>query len=113
MDRQTVRSTSEPLVGLFASLFSKASPVSSGQGHKSLPHLGIEPGQLLNLLPHLLSFLHSEPASKGEGQGIGVGDSELEVEGNNPLRRERETLTSASLPCTVVYNRQTASGSFP
>jgi hypothetical protein len=57
-----------------------------------------------------LSFIRNLPLREGQGIGIGIGDSELEVEANSPLR---ETLTSASPPCTAVCSRQTASGSSP
>ena len=41
------------------------------------PHLGIKPGQLFDLLPHLFSFLHSEPAP----EGAKTGGLEREAEG--------------------------------
>lgn len=46
-------------------------------------HLGIKSGQLLNLLPHLFPFLHSEPAPKGARTGLEEG-SGLEREPEGP-----------------------------
>lgn len=37
------------------------------------PHLGIKSGQLLDLLPHLFSFLHSEAAPEEAETGWGLG----------------------------------------
>lgn len=43
------------------------------------PHLGIESGQLLDLLPHLFSFLHPEPAPEG-AERVGI-EFEREAKG--------------------------------
>lgn len=63
-------------LNLFASILPQTlSPrwAPSVQAVAEKPHLGIKSGQLLNLLPHLFSFLHSEPAPEGAKTRWGLG----------------------------------------
>lgn len=50
------------------------------------PHLGIKSGQLLDLLPHLFSFLHSEPAPEEAetGWGLGLREKQRGASGGQP-----------------------------
>lgn len=90
----------------------QAGPLSSGQGQKHLTW-GLRRASS-SILCHIssLSFIRNRPLRE-QRQDWGGIEREAQGAGVEEEHPQGERLTSASLPCTVVYSHQTASDSSP